>query len=125
MEKSEVLIKMKHIRNNFLIGLFLASNFPKIQHQGLVSKFKIERQGVEELILIPELVKNLQNKEFKKLALDQFSIMLLRAFQKETFEVIKDYCERNEVDNKLKEQPWYEFARIIRNCLSHDMKFKF
>lgn len=51
--------------------------------------------------------------------------MLLRAIIKEPFELIKDYCDKTGRAGQFKTESWYQFARIIRNCLSHNFRFEF
>lgn len=43
----------------------------------------------------------------------------------EAFEAVKDFCTKNNVSRKLKAEPWYEFARMIRNALTHTFRFEF
>lgn len=51
--------------------------------------------------------------------------MLLRALLKESFELVRDYSERTKQDALFRSQPWYQFARMIRNCISHNFHFHF
>lgn len=46
-----------------------------------------------------------------------------RTLIKEGFEVTRKYSDV--IEGSLKTQPWYQFARVIRNCLSHDFHFRF
>lgn len=48
-----------------------------------------------------------------------------RSAIKELFTLTKLYCDRTDQLQGLKEQPWFWFWRIIRNCWSHDMIFNF
>ncbi len=52
-------------------------------------------------------------------------MMLMRSLIKESFELIKDYCNDSNQSTSFKAERWYQFARIIRNCLSHNFKFEF
>jgi hypothetical protein len=49
----------------------------------------------------------------------------MRTTIKESFEHIKEYCQDTNQFGLLKSEPWYEFARIIRNFLSHNCRFIF
>lgn len=51
--------------------------------------------------------------------------MAVRTFIKEIFEVVRAYCRETGNTKKLTEQSWYQFARLIRNCLAHDHVFHF
>lgn len=48
-----------------------------------------------------------------------------RAALKEMFEITKYYCESTSQVQSLKAQQWFEFWRILRNCFSHDLRFRF
>lgn len=50
----------------------------------------------------------------------EFFSMLLRNLLKESFESIKNYCEGSNQFSLFQQQDWYQFARMTRNCLSHD-----
>jgi hypothetical protein len=67
----------------------------------------------------------MQNQSDKKLACSEFVKMGLRAFIKESFELIKNYTDLTNQSQKFQNQKWFHFARIIRNCLSHNFYFKF
>ncbi|WLT32327.1 hypothetical protein [Geothrix sp. PMB-07] len=44
---------------------------------------------------------------------------------KEAFEITKAYAEVNSLTGQIKQQPWFQFARMIRNSLSHDLHLRF
>jgi hypothetical protein len=67
----------------------------------------------------------LRNERDRTIALDEFLKMLMRCLIKESFEHIKDYCEATNQYAAFKAEGWYEFARIIRNFLSHNCRFEF
>jgi hypothetical protein len=46
-------------------------------------------------------------------------------YLKETFRITQDYCIKYKYEDKLYLEKWYRFAKILVNCLSHDMIFKF
>ena len=50
---------------------------------------------------------------------------LARAMMKEPFELIKDYVTQTQQLDRFKNQSWYQFARMIRNNISHSMRFEF
>lgn len=57
----------------------------------------------------------------KKLAM----ISCCSTFLKETFRMTQEYCNKNDLTDKLFSESWYHFAKILVNCLSHDMVFSF
>lgn len=60
-----------------------------------------------------------------KLATGQFRNAVLRNCLKEMFEIVKLYGETHGQADVVRAAPWYRFLRIVRNCLSHDMRLHF
>lgn len=72
-----------------------------------------------------ELVALLRDRDVSKIAFSELYDTVHRSALKELFEVTKHYCESTGQTGLLKGQPWYQFWRILRNCLSHDFRFRF
>ena len=66
----------------------------------------------------------LESKPDREVALKEFTTMLLRGLLKESFETVRAYAKANRQSAKLKAQPWYQFFRLIRNCVSHNFHFE-
>ena len=60
-----------------------------------------------------------------RLATRNFRNATLRNCLKEMFERVKVYGSETNQMQAIAKPPWYQFLRIIRNCLSHDMRLKF
>jgi hypothetical protein len=43
----------------------------------------------------------------------------------QTYEVLREYCEATNQLVDMKSQPWYHFARLVRNSMSHDYTLNF
>ncbi len=76
-------------------------------------------------ITFDQVTNLLRNDNDRSIAIKEFLNMLLRSLIKESFELIKEYCEESAQSRLFKTEPWFQFARIIRNCLSHNFKFEF
>lgn len=50
---------------------------------------------------------------------------LTRNLLKETFRITQSYCHSNKKMDILKNQTWYQFARIVVNSISHNFRFEF
>lgn len=50
---------------------------------------------------------------------------LTRNLLREGFRVTQSYCEETNQSDKMTSKPWYQFARIVVNCLSHNFKYQF
>lgn len=48
-----------------------------------------------------------------------------RNAMKEAFRLTQAYCEASSQEGDLKSQPWYQFARILVNSLSHSFRLDF
>ncbi len=50
---------------------------------------------------------------------------LTRNLFKESFRITESYCGSSSQLNALKAEGWFEFARIVANCLSHNFRLEF
>ena len=66
-----------------------------------------------------------ERNDLLKLATGQFRNAILRNCMKEIFEQVKLYGRETNQMQVVKAAPWFQFLRIVRNCLSHDMKLHF
>ena len=65
------------------------------------------------------------NDELLKLATGQFRQSVMRNCLKEMFELVKKYGEEHGQADVVRNAPWHGFLRVVRNCLSHDMRLHF
>lgn len=72
-----------------------------------------------------ELLALLHDRNVLKIAFGQLYDTVHRAALKELFEITKEYCKETNQDRLLTSQPWYQFWRLLRNCLSHNFRFEF
>ena len=61
-----------------------------------------------------------------------FILNQLHALIRAPFEILRDYCENYDKSDptphlfqKMKEAPWYEYARMVRNAISHNFHFQY
>ena len=52
-----------------------------------------------------------------------YILLAFRSLIVNSYELIKNYCERTNQMSTFTSQPWYQFFRTIRNTLSHDLHF--
>lgn len=55
----------------------------------------------------------------------EFAKMLLRNLTLDSFEAAKKYCHETGQFDQLHAQPWYQFARMMRNSLTHTQRWHF
>jgi len=63
--------------------------------------------------------------ELLKHSTNELRKSVLRNCLKETFEMLKVELATSEEKQLLLKAPWYKFLRMVRNSLSHDLKFHF
>ena len=115
--------QLDNAKNNYILGLSAISLFsnekvyPILEEsQAKFGTYTVEFKQVKNLLMKPA---------DRDIAVKEFLTSQIRALIKESFELIKNYCDETKQDYQFKTEPWYQFARMIRNCLSHNFKFEF
>ncbi|MGB5100659.1 MAG: hypothetical protein WBN94_08700 [Methanothrix sp.] len=123
MKKKELISQLENAKNNYILGLSAISLFSNEKVYPILEEsharfgaYTVEFSQVKNLLVKPD---------DRDIAIKEFLNSQIRALIKESFELIKSYCDETKQDSKFKAEPWYQFARFIRNCLSHNFKFKF
>jgi hypothetical protein len=130
--------KLKVLQSNFSLGLMLVGSLADSKKKELCIKntVVIKQEGIffvpsgKELHIAsgesfyhfdtagnPDL-------DFKH-AILEFSKMLIRNVTLDSFEALYNYCKENGLEAHIHSQPWYRFARLVRNCLTHTQKVHF
>ncbi len=121
MTKEELVNQLTHTKNNYIIGLAALSVFNSGQAEPL-----LERHAAafgDYTVTFDQVAQLLKKAPEHGIVLSEFNKMLMRTTIIESFEHIKEYCQNTNQYPLLKKQQWYEFARIIRNFLSHNCRF--
>jgi len=123
MQKRQLINKMINTKVNlcFVLTSIALLSIPENQ-DFLNERFNAKGKDLELCNYVGEILKN---DEARDTHIKQFLLMGLRTFHKELFEMVNKYCDNTNQKNLLKKEEWYHFARLIRNCLSHDNKFIF
>jgi hypothetical protein len=66
-----------------------------------------------------------ESDDLLKHATTEFRNSVLRNCLKEAYELVKLYGDATGQSGIIKAAPWYQFLRIVRNCLSHDLQLHF
>lgn len=123
MVKQELLSQLENAKNNYILGLAALALFATEESYPLLEKSSASF-GSYSLPFV-QVANLLRKQEDKEIAVKEFMKMLLRALVKEAFELIRDYCNASKQASSFTSQPCYQFARMIRSCLSHNFKFEF
>jgi len=123
MIKAELISQLENAKNTYILGLAAISLFSNDKSYPILEEshasfgtYNIDFVQVRNLLSI---------KNDRDIAIKEYLTSHIRALIKESFELIKNYCEENNQENIFKSESWYQFARMIRNCLSHNYKFEF
>ncbi len=112
---------LNNVLNNFVFGLVLSRVTPEGGWQRFASE-KASFKGPDDTLLHVELaplIANLSRPSDRKILVEEFENVLKRALLSEGHEVILAYCEATNQFAMYKAEPWFQFARIIRNVTSH------
>jgi hypothetical protein len=123
MTKPELIGQLENAKNNYILGLAAMSLFASPEAYPILEKNRASFGTYT--VEFAQVVRLLQNAKDREIATKEFLTSQIRALIKESFELIKDYCENSGQAALLKAEDWYQFARMIRNCLSHNFKFEF
>jgi hypothetical protein len=123
MTKSELISQLENAKNNYILGLASISLFGSPEAYPVLEKnhaafgtYTVEFAQVVSLLRITV---------DREIAIREFLTSQIRSLIKESFVLIKDNSDSTSQTALFKAEPWYQFARLIRNCLSHNFKFKF
>lgn len=122
MIKTELLFQLETAKNNFILVLASMSLFSNSKTYPILDELncKFGNYSIEF-----KQVANMMKKENdKNVVCKEYFKMGLRILIKEAFELIKNYSKETKQEQIFTSQSWYQFARCIRNCLSHDCKFQ-
>ncbi len=123
MTKAELVSQLENAKNNYILGLAGISLFASPQAYPILEKKRA--QFGTYTVEFRQVVQLLRKAEDREIAIKEFLTSQIRALIKESFELIKDYCDSTGQAALFKAEPWYQFARMIRNCLSHNFRFEF
>jgi len=79
-----------------------------------------------------DLAEMLENDSTRLVITSDFILNQLHALIRVPFELLHDYCEDYDkaapgqhLVNSLQKCPWYQFARFVRNAISHSFRYDF
>ena len=124
-DKAHILDRMQTIKNNYALAqagialLALPDARARLDEVFSLLKDHPETNAIRYIDYIFE------DDDLLKWATGQFRNAILRNSMKELFEQVKLYGRETNQMHVIEAAPWYEFLRIVRNFLSHDMKLQF
>jgi hypothetical protein len=83
-------------------------------------------------IAFSDLADELGDANRREMVSAQFLLNHLHSLIRVPFELLNDYCEDFDrlaatpvLKDKLKNMPWYQYTRLVRNAISHNFRFAF
>ncbi len=124
LSRDQRLRQIVNAKNNFYLGLAALALFrDRAAYQplrglgvALSGKYGFHFSAVADLLDHSEAGPN---------ARTEFETALLRMVLKEPFEVVRAFAEDHSRMAALRSEPWYQVARMLRNCVSHDFRIAF
>jgi len=124
MTKQELLGAMNAILNNYLLGMLMtrvtrAENWTSQKEE--IASFQGPPPLEKDILTVnvKHIIQGMLNPSSNRILVIEFENVLKRALVSEGHEAILNYCEQSNQFPKYKATPWFQFARIIRNVVSH------
>lgn len=117
--------QLQTIRNNYALAQF---GIALMVDGGSVDRFKSILAVLgdhPELKTFSYITYVFENDKLLKHATQEFRNSVLRNCLKEMFELVKAYADETNQSDVVTRADWYQFLRIVRNSLSHDMVLRF
>lgn len=121
LTKGELLGALHNVLNNFIFGMVVSRIVPKDAWSSVASQSAIFQGPQGELLTVKlePIFKNMASPSDRKILIEEFENGLKRSLMSEGHEVILWYCEETGQFHAYENMPWFQFARIIRNVVSH------
>jgi hypothetical protein len=122
-DKSILFSTLRSFGTSFLVSLGATHLLCQDDSQPRLDGATLKIEGVKfNLTALSALLKK---EQYKRSMIENFVKSCYRACLCESWDAIKKYCESTGQLETLQQQCWYNFARLVRNALSHDFTFVF
>ena len=121
MTKDDVAKSLEIVNNNFLLGWLAFSLLHLPPCHDLLDRVESDLPGVGR---VPgdQAANALRDPKARTHVLQEFLKWLVRSYFRDAYQIVRAYCGDTNQLPTLKRAPWYEFARLMRDSLSHDMR---
>ena len=123
MTKGELIGIFRTAKNNYRLIYVLMVLIS--QEDVMLDFMSLYKKLDEKVKILDGIVPLLLDRKVLIHSVEQLHMTVQRAVIKELFEGVKAYCKSTKQSDILKSQDWYQLWRIIRNCFSHDYRFRF
>ena len=122
MTKTEAMELVHAHRMTAVFGLVLRESCNANLTASVIrgKSFGFENQGAIAASLgLDRLAQALEDLRERQILMTNLGLLLKHALVRDSFEVVKTYAEDSGQDHKFRTWPPYDFARFVRNTLSH------
>lgn len=119
--KEDMLGALNNILNNFVFGMVASRIVPQEAWSNVSSQAAIFQGPTGDLLTVrlEPLYKNLASPSDRKILIEEFENGLKRSLMREGHEAILWYTKETGQLDKYRNVAWFQFARIMRNIVSH------
>jgi hypothetical protein len=121
MTKDEILGAMHNALNNFVLGNVYAKIVPDTAWTGIREAFRFVGPNRSLDVPLEPLADNMTTPRDKAIMVEEFCKSLRRSLMRDGHELIDWYCNETHQYAKYQAVPWWNFARIMRNVVSHKL----
>lgn len=121
--KEELITQVENCKALYVLGLGSICLLSRKESPAILRDSHVKFGG--QIQTFKNMADQLENKNQRQWMLDDFHKVFLRFYIRETFEIIADYCKATSHFEYMRKQPWFYFARLIRNCMAHNFKWTF
>jgi hypothetical protein len=121
--RTDLAGRLMTVQNNYVLGLAALSMFSAPEALGTLKDshatfggFSVQFDQVREL---------LSNQSTRDESVKAFLVMLMCTLIKDSFELTRHHAKKAGLFSLLRSQSWYQFCRIIRNCIAHNYIIEF
>lgn len=123
INKAELITQVENAKGLYVLGLGSTCLLSHKDAPNILRESHVEFGGQKQTFR--NMAGQLECNTDRQWILEEFHKIFLRFYIRETFEIILDYCKHTSQFNLVKSQPWFHFARLIRNCMAHNFKWVF
>lgn len=111
------------VQNNYVLGLASLALLTAPEAGAMLRRDSARFGGYE--IQFAQVADLFSNPEHRDDACKSLLVMHMCSLIKDSFELCKHHCEIADSMQQMRAEPWYQFCRLVRNCIGHNFAFKF
>ena len=115
--------RLMTVQNNYVLGLASLALLTAPEAQAVLRRDCASFGGYE--VQFAQVADLFSNSEHRDDACKSLLIMHMCSLIKDSFELCRHHCKAAGVLPQMRVEPWFQFARLVRNCIAHNFEFEF